>query len=390
MRGILLWTVFFSNLLTIPVKADESYVQETALAGQHTGMVQTTFSFDEPISVANIDALERAFPKIQKPDNRLQAAAVLYRYGRDAGRAYLLQHLNKYEDSTSATILAKNQEQDYLSKVLEVFSKQEEPDAELVRALTEWNQPEVTDAILKKYVKNPQNGLLALSLARLNVKEAVPQMKQEYSKSTTPIGQKKFLAAALVKLGADKNGGLLSGLFRDLSPEQSASPLKATVINALEWTADTRVVPYLQAIIRQYISARELPRDTHSGKNSPDQIETEVRFPQEMIVTRAALTLISLQDHSSAKLLSQLLIKLKSAPQVYDYKGEIAKELLDSNYPGMEPVIEELMGKAWVTQHKTLKTLKPIPTRLTEFSPDFNWVWGVKILTLDELLELTR
>lgn len=163
----------------------------------------------EPFSLEMLDKMESLLHsnmfQVQKP----QLAALLYRYRRESGEAYLSKALTEKGNVTAAIVLAMNRDEKRLNEILEVYrglTLQQEIeysrglDAELTLALGRWDHPRAVAALLAKQKLYPESADIAMALARRNAKEALPLLTKASAKAGWDDAESLKLKAALAKL----------------------------------------------------------------------------------------------------------------------------------------------------------------------------------------------
>jgi hypothetical protein len=166
----------------------------------------------EPLPTPLLDALERLFSKLP-PEDRFQAGALLYRYGRPLGREYLARQLREHLDGRAAIIFAMNRDGEMLPDILKALRTRDS--APIAEALGPWRKPEIAAALLQVFRKmaakqEPGYAAFITPLGEQGVQEAVPLIRNEYALELSEEGPGKlFNAAALIRLKVKESPQLI-------------------------------------------------------------------------------------------------------------------------------------------------------------------------------------
>ena len=150
-------------------------------------VIRSVLSYQlEPFAPRTLDALEHVLKHSKDPREKLAAATILYRYGRDAGRTYLLELINgsieNGQAASAAITLSLNRDKGALSDILFLFNKLESVPDGLLQAFGSWKDPSIVSALEQKQRENPKNWMLAEGLARLDASSGMPLLLERFSR----------------------------------------------------------------------------------------------------------------------------------------------------------------------------------------------------------------
>ena len=117
--------------------------------------------FEEPFHAVALDRLAKALPKLESATDQVKAAALLHRYGKTIGTAFLRELAGKTEEGSSlaATVLAKTQDGPsipVLVRRLTQFPWDQLGLTEL-EAIGAWSDPQLTRALIRRSERAESN-----------------------------------------------------------------------------------------------------------------------------------------------------------------------------------------------------------------------------------------
>ena len=357
--------IFFKEAIqagqTQPQQSKKLLVEEPTMSG-----VTTKFSIvEEPFTSSMLHAFEQSLPKMAKEQDRVQTAAILYRYRRPAGRTYLIKQLKQKPEVSigpvmAATVFTLKRDVTMLDSIVKVLSKNPELTPDFLLALADWQDPKISDALLKTFQTKPQDPYLALALARHGIKTVAPQMRKIHD--AIPAGEmdKIYFAVALTKLETDKSDEMLSSLLSRLKSNPRA---ESEITNAFRDIKEKKAGPVFQAIIQDYLSK---PKITTTA----NQVEQS-----EEVMAHVAEALAKTGDKSSDSLLSRLLLRLKKDPYPLSPQSRIARALVSLESAQGNLIVKKVMGDQWLQQEQAKSTLEPIPDSFLMFNDRFDAVF---------------
>lgn len=211
----------------------------------------------EPFPERTLEALEKVLREASERKHRMAAAALLYRHGRESGRAALLAAVRgagiDNDTLNAAASLLRNRDEEALPDVLKLVGGNTWSHPALLDELGRWREPRIVHALEEQLRLNPKNYYLALNL--------VWQGK--------PSGEVGLADSVQKHGGADLVGiQIQSGLARigRLSPEQflsdvdkvfSRSRYVPEIGRALEIAGPGISTPALLRHLEQYIGRHE-------------------------------------------------------------------------------------------------------------------------------------
>ena len=187
--------------------------------------MDAVWTFGEPLSSGELDAIERLFPKLEGSSQWFTAVTALYRYHRPIGRKCLCQLLasgGNGLDKYAALILASNHDSAALPAILSCFAKYPN-DAELCYMLGSWRNRTVDDELLRQYLKSPEDYNLAVALAKQLDHRALMVMWKQWALLSgidtpeTSLHRSIPLGSALISLDPSNSQGILLSFRKILS-----------------------------------------------------------------------------------------------------------------------------------------------------------------------------
>lgn len=312
--------------------------------------------FGEPYTAVMLDVMERLLLTLSEKPRKIQMAALLYRYGRATGYAYLAKELAINLDVDVATIFALNRDEAQREATLQVLQHRQEHVSELVLALGQWRKPEVSEGLLKAFRLNPNRVDLALALANQGNSAAVPLTLRLYDRLEPDDPAKVDTAAALVKLNVPQSQTILEYLRTSLeTPPASAPALGLFVIGAFDKVREAKAAPLLRAVVQGYVdkgvrAARVNPVDGSHGLGA------------DLLAVNAAEALAKIQPGSVRPLLEALLGRLNKDQASRALRVRAATALLP--FAGSRPVLRKFMEEEWLQREPARRKLKLIPSHL--------------------------
>jgi len=358
-----------------------------------------------PLPAVELDALERLYPKIKNDDARFFVAANLYRYGRAAGRDYLLGRL-KAGSTHAALVFALNRDEAVLPDILKRMEFG--PEEEFVQALGGWRHAKIGPALLKHFRKWVKYGEhkeeLLLPLAEQGVKDALPDIRKIYNAAAkSPGTDRQSAAAALILLGVPERERLLESLLAELRrpPEDPAvilkrrsaeaghhqftlgTPLsKVPLIRLIGRSGQSRAAAGLREVIRGFLKADpNRPDQVFDGNNYLEQFDAAVAAAEELARLRSRDSGVALSEFmlhfKPARVLTWKDAHKESARQetergeaVWNEAPRVARALLDIDESLGRIAIEKTLGKAWLENEMASRKLKKLPS---EWMPPIPW-----------------
>ena len=268
----------------------------------------------EPFTPPMLDAMERTLLNPTTDGVQLfaqfRAAEFLYRYRRLAGRNFLIKRFQEGQSPEVAEIFALNQEREMLPGVLQSLDKQSID----VTTLKDWNTPEINDALVAAFQRDPENPQYGTILSAHNDQRAIPLLWHIYNTAPSPNSgdtdgiRKLDAAAALVRLHVPESNQLINFLLHQLALPRSQLPFmlwRMYVITALGQTGDIRAEIALKQVISHYlangVSAKEYALTMSSQDLSPDEL-----------AIYAAAALAEAKAISARSLVAKLLLHAKA------------------------------------------------------------------------------
>jgi len=307
---------------------------------------------DEPFNEKILGVLEKMFPLSKEKDERFRIAALLYRYGRSAGRDYLFEELRRRDNPLAALVLALNQELEALDSIAKVF-KSHTPKGELfydlIKAFGRWG-PESSDLLEEGLLtgRGSRGAYLdALAMSKHEVGDAViERIKWMFEagrrKKKTPVVE----AAVLVWLRPNLTEPLeyLRGEAEKLPPPSGRWEF------SLVW-ALSRIEPFLV-------------------KKSLIEIVESVVFSDKPIIAYhihvlAAHNLIKIDPDVGGPLVVKMLRKMAQRRPLYKRKlYAVAQAIYDSGLQKSDEILNEIMGEGFAARIRKLRELRSLPEKL--------------------------
>ncbi len=308
----------------------------------------------EPIGSACLDKLSELLPALIPEEDKLFAAAILYRYDRTEGRTQLSEMLAE-DNATAAFIFGVNHEAEFLDGVVRVFrTRKNSRERELIRALGTWQQTEATEALLEAYKAERRNIDYGVALSLAGAGEAAPIIEDYFDSVESDDVGKLDAAAALAHLGvnADQYLSYLTEQMQSASPPFETWPTYAS--NALGLAGGTQAELALTSRISAFLSAATPTPGTGAvgGYLELDEASAAARalrnFPTAAAATSVASLLERIATPSSLTGPSQL-------------EQELAAALLVIGDQGGIDAARQRLGDAWVDRAITVRSLKLLP-----------------------------
>lgn len=181
--------------------------------------------FEEPFPPLVLERVAQALPKLKLATDRVKAAALLHRYGKTIGTAFLRELAGKTEEGSSlaATVLAKTQDASSIPVLVQRLDqiplhKLAIPELEAIGA---WSDPQLTRALIRRSERAESNrNWIARALVQHGVFDAwdgLPASTLEAMRSDR-IDRLDLEAVSARRGGraaADWGDQLFSGLRRD-------------------------------------------------------------------------------------------------------------------------------------------------------------------------------
>lgn len=342
-------------------------------------MTLTVTTIDEPFSAVMLNHLEAALPKVHNESERVQIAAILYRYKRSSGYSYLLHELKDHSNLIAASVLALNHDKSSLDLILKVMAQNNEVPPVLANALAAWDTPQIGNALLRAYRSDQDNPHLAMALSSWGVRDVIPEMQRIYKNVSTDEEDKIYFGAALVHLDADNSEPILKALLERLQQKPANSPFPSPyarffIFQAFKILDEKKSLPSLLDTLRHY-----------KGISKKLQIDSREILPPDEVAVQAAEIIAKVGEKSDSSLIAHLLLQLKAdesllAPR-YNMYGEspqsrVATALIKLEGKAGEAVAQKVMGKEWL-EHELIKlSLRPIPKDLLIFNEDLSTILG--------------
>ena len=161
----------------------------------------------EPFAPRTLDALDHVLKHSKKASERLTAATLLYRYGRESGRTALLELLNQggTDDQTisAAVTLARNKDLGGLVDSLALLNRLSEFNPSLLHVLGSWNEPSITQALTRQQQLAPKHKYWAYALAYQDNSLGLPALQAALAAEKNSLNYVSIrLEAATARLGA--------------------------------------------------------------------------------------------------------------------------------------------------------------------------------------------
>jgi hypothetical protein len=342
-------------------------LQSQAIAETHLEM--SAVHIAEPFDDGMLDKMERLLQSDLPPKQKTQLAAILYRYRRSSGEAYLDKALTQKRDDAAA-VFALNRDEARLDRVLKAFThlKPTWEDgsyslsaAQLPLALGKWDHPRVVAALLDKQKKHPNNGDVALALARRNVKAAVPLLTRACARAEWDSQETTKLKAALANLTPEIPRRFTELMQRSQTPQLQAMGFPPQFIHhrVLEHLAYTQDLRLIRVLIQEIENFRPPPkmRDEWLTPISP-AVEQLVEYP-------AAVRVPTLR-----KLFDQLKPSAKTVRHQIVSEWRVAGYLYNALPHGDRAFLKEALGEEAVAELELLQGLRPIPQNQLVFESE--------------------
>lgn len=329
----------------------------------------------EPLDASELSFLEKKLASATDSEVRLQCASLLYRYGHVSGEEYLASRLQASDSVHSATILAINHETKYLPQILEILLDQANnttasyfnvisDNDPLIRAVSTWNEPSVSDAISRiatqRDVLTP--GLL-FSIALHGTSEAEGRLRSIVSQHSDDIGL-TYQLAALYKLTGDTHyteeiEERIHLAFSEMQSADSDTIVRGTIrcsyaIDSLNLLGSNGGRSALMKIVADLDA---LP----AGLNLPEGLVPG--DPLKDLMVKAVVSYSILESEVTSDSDSFLISALESLPENENVRLGVAMALGEKYLQG-HPELKRLIGQNVVDRSNALKALRVLPAYL--------------------------
>ncbi len=344
-------------------------------AAEHPASSLTTMGFmsqksvllKEPIPSERLAKISNIFDKISLKEDKEQAAILLYRYGIDKGKKYLINMARK-GDMNSTLILSLNQEQGYREIILKnlvefsVLIKNGHDEIyipwPMVMAISEWPGEDVNTALLRAYENNPDDSSFAVALSKRGYKEALPLIESSYrslKERSNATDDSLLTALSIIKLDGKESQLLLERYSRELLSVKTSSDLRLKISRGIFFTQDDKFVDTMRSFVEQINLRLPDVQKGIPGNNTVSAIDVAslsyaIRFLMEINTNEDRVIITSVLPLLSNSLRNEVLKKeLFSDSLKYASNAE------------MKSLITSFFGKQMVDEQEALLKLKIVP-----------------------------
>ena len=263
---------------------------------------QTSVLLKEPIPSERLAKISNIFDKTPLEEERQQAAILLYRYGIDKGKRYLVDMARK-GDMDSTLILSLNQEQSYKEIILKnlvefsVLIKNGHDEIyipwSMVMAISEWPGEDVNTALLRAYENNPNDSSFAVAFSKRGYKEALPLIESSYRRlkgRSNATDDSLLTALSIIKLDGKESQLLLERYSRELLSAKTNSNLRLKISRGIFFTQDDKFVDTMRSLVKQIKLGlpdvqKEIPGSNKVSSVDIASLSYGVRFLMQMNTT---------------------------------------------------------------------------------------------------------
>jgi hypothetical protein len=389
-KDLILESLKSGMLPPLPLPERWDYVQDPT-----TALRQADYDF-EPLPPIAVKALERVFPLATDPGERLRLGALLYRYGREMGRQYLIQEVRDHRNEEAAIILAWNQDDTAWPDLQTFFVNNPRPSDELLYGLGRW-APKTSLVLSAGYLRAERGALQdyerAFALGKHKVERTVlERLQQRYDKGGREHSGKTITASTLLWLQPNHQAAL-TYLTERAATWRSLSEIEQSLLfNTIQSVS----VPQL-SILRQQVATTLV--EQYLAQSDPRGIDQSLSGASR----NAVLELVANGGKKGQDLglatLYKMVGKKESPTEARTLQPAslssiyaVAEALIDSGVPDIERTINTLLAKEaealeslllfnreFTATLRAIRKLRELPTRYTPvFSREFvhtpNWV----------------
>ncbi|MGH7884162.1 MAG: hypothetical protein ACRENO_00545 [Thermodesulfobacteriota bacterium] len=302
----------------------------------------------EPFDDQILFVLERTLSLSDEKEEKFKIAALLYRYGSNLGKEYLLDQLKELNED-AALILASNQEKKSIDGLIKIINSGNYS-KELVEALSLFGE-KTTNFINSQITSNDKNKSDFIRALSFSSQKILPETEIYLDKKFDKYenDNSRIIVASAFKnsknVNTNKYDEYLKSKLKTFDSIKSYSA-KIALIKAYENTSDPAAIDISKKIINGYI-------ETNTTTNLD-----ELHF--------SALNYLLNINNKNIELAKTVLIRrqeksINSDPEKIDY--ELVDLIYNSGISNSEILIEEVMGKKYLEGFLTSKKLNDLPAK---------------------------